>query len=72
MPEKLVAFLFVVCSGAGFEIALPEEKALSLRWSHLPNDENKNGVDYVSVALFQFKEGDYRRKFRFSTEKPIQ
>lgn len=31
MPEKLVAFLFVVCSGAGFEIALPEEKALSLR-----------------------------------------
>lgn len=26
MPEKFVAFLFVVCSGASFEIALPEKK----------------------------------------------
>jgi len=26
MPEKFVAFLFIVCSGAGFEIALPEKK----------------------------------------------
>lgn len=71
MPEKFVAFQFVVCSGAGFEIALPEKKHSVSGHLTLPN-ENKNGADYVSVALFQFKEGDYRRKFRFNIEKLIQ
>lgn len=64
-PEEFAAFLFVVCSSAGFNIALLEKNTQSQVIFSLA----KWWKQKWCRLCFQFKVGDYRRHFRFNKER---